>query len=783
MTVSGPDRVSSLKNRLARLVGPLLIFYMLLLLVTTWVAQQDFRASYAAQLQLDLEQRASALSYFYQERLNSLQALAEDSTFEAYFANEALGMSMEYGLRASLLKIARLLEEKARTPLLGGQPVLARLLFLNEHSRVLVDTRPDAPGLGPNFNPDLAPAGYISVLPDTGVVVLTLPCQYKDQRKGYLLAVVNHDLAFQHLVYEDGGLAASRIFILAGGHSITRGETLPEEIADQLRQWAPSEASAALDLRGSSILVHAPVKATPFCLVGQYYPTKLTGYLTSNWSIGLLGLLALFLLITLAIANRIRTQHLILQGRLEESAQHRQLLSEQNLKLEEEIRKRREYEAQLVVKANFDSLTLLPNRVLALDRLSQALLQSERQESFIGVALVDLDRFKKVNDTLGHGAGDRLLVEAAKRLTQAVREGDTVARLGGDEFLILLPGLNQWENAEFIAQRILESFARSFVIASHEFFVTTSIGLAIAPEDGRDAQTLLKNADIALYKAKDEGRNTCCFFTPTMNEDLKTRQAMENLLVHALDRNELFLVYQPVIRLADGSIAGAEALLRWRNPTLGQVPPDRFIPLSEDLGLIEEIGQWVLNQACLQASQWRRLLPFRLAVNVSSAQLRGLTVFPNAVNAALAASGFPVGNLELEVTESIVLDDSTTSRAVLQNLDALGVRLAIDDFGTGYSALSYLKKFPFDTLKIDRSFVRDLPHDEGGVALARAILAMAHALNLEVVAEGIENQDQAAFMTSQGCDLAQGYYFHKPMAPEELTRLLCLQASGPEQAT
>lgn len=783
MSASDPDRVSLLKSGLARLAGPLLIFYILLLLVTTWVAQRDFQASYTAQLQLDLDQRASALSYFYQERLNSLKALAEDSAFEAYFANEALGMSMEYGLRASLLKIARLLEEKARSPLLGGQPVLVRLLFLDEHSWVLANTHPDAPGLGLDFKPEPVPAGSIRVLPDTGAVVLVFPCQYKNQRKGYLLAVVNHELAFQHLVYEDGGLAASRIFILVDGHSMRRGENLPEEITDHLGKSASSEASMAVDPRGSSILVHAPVKATPFSLIGQYYPTKLTGYLTSGWSVGLLGLLALLILINLAISNRIRGQHLILQGRLEESAQHRRLLGEQNLKLEEEIRKRREYEAQLVVKANFDGLTLLPNRVLALDRLSQALLQLERMESFIGVALVDLDRFKKVNDTLGHVAGDRLLIEAAERLTQAVREGDTVARLGGDEFLILLPGLDQWENAEFIAQRILENFARPFVITSHEFFVTASIGLSIAPEDGRDAQALLKNADIALYKAKDEGRNTCCFFTPAMNEDLRIRQAMENLLVYALDRNELFLVYQPILRLADGTIAGAEALLRWRNPTLGQVPPDRFIPLSEDLGLIEEIGRWVLNQACLQASQWRRLVPFRLAVNVSSAQLRNLHAFPNAVNAALAASGFSADNLELEVTESIVLDDSTTSRAVLQNLDALGVRLAIDDFGTGYSALSYLKKFPFDTLKIDKSFVHDLPHDEGGVALARAILAMAHALNLEVVAEGIENQEQAVFMTSHGCDFAQGYYFHKPMAPEELTGLLRLQANRPERAT
>ena len=752
--IAGQYRLSPFKDRIGRLAGPLLILYMLLLLGVTSLAQRDFRSSYTTQLQLDLDKRAAALSYFYQERINDIRTLSSDSALEAYFANEALGMSMEYGLRASLLKASRILREKAEATTLGGQTVFSRIVFTRMDSSILLDTSNDTLRAG-RF-PVLASqtTQEVEIIADANTVVLSQPYLYKGKMHGRLLAFVNHEQAFRQLVYEGSSPAASRIVLLIEGRT-----------------------AASIDKRPGSIRVQAGVKATPFRLEAHYYPTGMTSYLTSGWSSALLALLTVFILAGVAIAKRIRSQNSILYGRFEESARHRELLHQQNRQLQEEIHKRQDYEALLSRQANFDELTGLPNRSLGMERMSQALANQQAVDELVVVLLVDLDRFKQVNDTLGHAAGDRLLVEAAQRLLDSVRESDTVARLGGDEFMILLPALNKRESAGLICRKILDSFSLPFVTANYEFFLTTSIGVAIAPDDGDDPHTLLKNADIALYKAKDEGRNTLRFFTPEMNERLKARQSMENLLIHALERNELFLLYQPVVCVTDPIIIGAEALLRWRNSALGLVSPDQFIPLCEDMGIIEEIGEWVLIQACNQASHWQSIGPLRLSVNISSVQLRVPGTFLEMVGGILKRSGLPASNLELEVTERVVLDDSSTNQSVLRGLDSLGVRLSIDDFGTGFSALGYLKKFPFDTLKIDKSFVHDLPHDAGSVALARAILAMAHALGLDVIAEGIENSAQADFLASQHCDFAQGYHFHKPMPAEDLTALLSAQSS------
>ena len=774
MPRSENTRSKAIKKWFVRLAGPLLILYVSLLLVVTFVAQRDFRESYSAQLHLDLEKRAAALSYFYLERINDIKALSEDNAFDSFFANQDLGMSMEYGLRASLLKIARAIKQKEETTTLDEQPVFTRILFIDAQSAILADTD-GASGLWQGPDPSAKKANNNFLQSERDTVILSIPYQYKGEDKGHLLAYVNSIMPFQQLVYKETSLDKAHIYILP--NLMTHDEGLPSEIADYAHELTQSDHEEPITHRSGSLLLHAHVKATPFTLIAQYYPTGLTNYLISAWFIILLALLTLFILLGVTMANRIRGQNLVLSGRIEESARHRLQLHRQNQQLLEEIRKRQESEEQLSVQANFDSLTKLPNRSLMMDRLSQSLLKIERSNSFVVLLMLDLDHFKKVNDTLGHAAGDELLVEAAHRLENSVRESDTVARLGGDEFLVLLPDLAKRESVELICRKLLDGFSKPFQIKNHEFFITASIGVAISPDDGRDTQTLLKNVDIALYKAKELGRNTFRFFTAEMNERLRERQEMENLLIHALVRNEFFLAYQPILRISDRRMIGAEVLIRWQNPLLGLVPPSIFVPLCEDMGIIIEIGEWVLNQACIQANRWRELSPFRLAVNASSVQLRNSSHFLDVVNNALIKSHFPAQNLELEVTETIVLDDSATSHSILQGLHALGVRLSIDDFGTGYSALSYLKKFPFDTLKIDKSFVKDLPHDAGSVALARAILAMAHALSLEVVAEGIEEQEQVTFMSEQGCDFAQGFYFHKPMAPDELTKLLTAQAN------
>ena len=436
-----------------------------------------------------------------------------------------------------------------------------------------------------------------------------------------------------------------------------------------------------------------------------------------------------------------------------------------------DITLRKGYEERLQRQANFDEVTGLPNRLLALDRLRSAVVSAHRHHHKVGVLFVDLDHFKKINDTLGHATGDQLLRMAADRLTSCVREEDTVARLGGDEFTVILPNMTSASHAEPVIHKILDTFSQSFVLGNHEAFVTASVGVAVFPDDGDEPHVLMQNADAAMYRAKEHGRDTFQFFTRELNLRAMERMRLESHLLHALDRDELELHYQPIVDVRSQKIIGAEALLRWSNEELGLVPPERFIPLAEDTGLIVPIGRWVLDTACRQLGRWREmgLPPLRLSVNISSRQFRGKGLV-EAVSQALEKYGIVAQCLELEITEGLLMDELPQTRATLHALDALSVRLALDDFGTGYSSLSHLKKFPVDTVKIDKSFIRDVSTDPGDATVVEAIIAMAHRLNLQVVGEGVETDDQLEFIRTRGCDLAQGYYFSEPLPPGEFAR-------------
>lgn len=439
----------------------------------------------------------------------------------------------------------------------------------------------------------------------------------------------------------------------------------------------------------------------------------------------------------------------------------------------EDITLRKSYEEQLLHQANYDVLTNLPNRLLAFDRIAQAMASKRRDSSHVVVMFLDLDRFKNVNDTLGHALGDDLLIEAAKRLNNCVRMEDTVARLGGDEFLIILPHVQQTLNSEAIAQKILQAMATPFVLSGREIYITASIGITVYPEDSDNAQVLLRNADSAMYQAKAKGRNSYCFFTQTMNEQAKQRMEIESQLRHAQERRELALHFQPVVDARSGKIVAAEALLRWHNAKLGNVSPATFIPLAEDSGLILPIGDWVLRTACQAALTWQQAdrPPVRVCVNVSVRQFRNSNII-RTLSSALEESGLPAHCLEVEITEGLLLDDAPEVQELLDKLHAMGIRISIDDFGTGYSSLSYLKKFPFDVLKIDQSFVRDVISDPEDAALASAIIHMAHELKLEVIGEGVETPEQLAFLSGNGLDMAQGYLFSKPAPAAEFSRML-----------
>jgi diguanylate cyclase (GGDEF)-like protein len=429
--------------------------------------------------------------------------------------------------------------------------------------------------------------------------------------------------------------------------------------------------------------------------------------------------------------------------------------------------------------AYHDALTGLPNRSLVLDRLEQGLRMAGHHDRMMAVLFLDLDRFKNINDTLGHLVGDELLRQVARRLRQLLPQEVTLARLGGDEFLVLIEDLEDPAQAARIADTIASELDAPFLIASQDLHISASIGVSLYPRDGTDEQTLLRYADTALYKAKSAGRNTYCFFSPDMNAHAHARLRLENEFRQAIERGELCLHYQPQID-REGRLSGVEALLRWQHPHRGLISPTEFIPMAEDTGLIHVVGDWVLEEACRQARRWQQLgyPDMRVAVNLSVRQLqrRGLD---QTVRSVLRRSGLAPAHLELEITESSMMDDPLGTMALLHTLRGIGVQLSVDDFGTGYSSLSYLKRFPLQRLKIDRSFVDGIPDDGEDLAIVEAIVALARKLNLRIVAEGVETGVQRELLSELGCDEMQGFLLGRPMPPGDLEVLLARDLRRP----
>lgn len=438
----------------------------------------------------------------------------------------------------------------------------------------------------------------------------------------------------------------------------------------------------------------------------------------------------------------------------------------------EEIKRAQEH---LDYMAHFDALTGLPNRTLFTDRVRQALLQAQRQESLVAAMFIDLDNFKSINDSLGHTFGDELLKIVAQRIAVCLREGDTVARLGGDEFIVMLPSLNDPQDASQVAHKILTALGQTVDIDRHEVYATASIGISIFPDDAQEMEKLLANADAAMYHAKKFGKNNYQFFAEEMNVEVQNYLKLEKHLRHAVERNELVLHYQPQIDAETGRAIGMEALLRWNSPEFGLVNPADFIPLAEETGLIVPIGAWVLHTACCQAMRWQLAgMPVRVAVNLSGRQFKqqNRQQLLDTVISVLKETGLPPDLLELEITESIMMEHLDATLDILGKLKEVGVRFSVDDFGTGYSSLSYLKQLPIHTLKIDKSFINDIVSDPNDAAIVGAITVMAQRLNLEVVAEGVETREQLKFMQELRCQSIQGYYFSQPLAEEDATLFL-----------
>jgi diguanylate cyclase (GGDEF)-like protein len=438
-----------------------------------------------------------------------------------------------------------------------------------------------------------------------------------------------------------------------------------------------------------------------------------------------------------------------------------------------DITERKRYEDQLIKQANYDELTGLPNRTLFLDRLTQTLLKAKRNRQLVGLLYIDLDHFKVVNDTHGHVTGDHLLQQAAKRLRTCLRQSDTLARLGGDEFTVILENINSEEDAALVADKIIASLKKSFLVDGYEAFIGASVGITIYPNDTDDPVTMLRNADIALFRAKEMGRSTFCFFTQNMDQEVLNRVNLANDLRRAVEQDELSVYYQPIVDLNTGNIVYAEALVRWFHPQRGAVPPDLFIPLAEETGVIGPLGEWVMQEACEQAALWQKMVSDspRVSVNLSVRQLKlGLT--KEKIIQILDNAGLPTNRLSFEITESMIMKDTDESINWMKSIRELGVHFSVDDFGTGYSSLSYLKRLPVDVLKIDRSFIKDMMDDSDDASLVKTIIAIGQSLRLKVVAEGVEDVHQINFLHELKCDTVQGYHYSKPIPANEFAEFL-----------
>jgi len=441
--------------------------------------------------------------------------------------------------------------------------------------------------------------------------------------------------------------------------------------------------------------------------------------------------------------------------------------------LHAEIAERKQAEERIRYMAHYDALTGLPNRILLQDRIKQAVAYAHRNLTHVAVLFIDLDYFKNINDSLGHQVGDRLLQMVASRMQGCLREGDSAARLGGDEFVLNLPFVTGSSDAALVAQKVLNSLNRPFILDDHELHVSGSIGISLYPDDGADVETLMRTADTAMYHAKERGRRNYQFFTKVLNKAAQQRLLMESRLRQTFARNEFVLHYQPQVDMTSGAIFSAEALLRWQRPGRSPISCSSFISVAEETGLIVAIGEWVLRQACRQLKQWQNAghPELRIAVNLSPRQFHEPR-FLNTIVDILDETGLAPTSLDLEITESLLLQRNDDNVAVLNQLSDMGIQLSVDDFGTGYSSLAYLQRFPVHAIKIDQSFVRDVGRDANATALVSAIIAMAHSLRLKVLAEGVQSSRQADFLISHGCIVAQGFYYSKAVSANEFMKML-----------
>lgn len=786
-----------------------LVGYVSYLLISVFNSQLALRQSSMKAWKLDIAKRATSTGYYFSERKYDAQRLLASREIFAYFANKALGMSEAYGLKANLFLVQDLFKKTLNEKTIHGGYIYKRIALIDSTGKLLADTS-QIPSLAKEdqwhnyLKPDaIMPIMMIEEQSLNNHIILTQACFFKNNYAGQLVIWVDAQPLFDYLVDFSNSPSNLDIRIVDEKNRMIKSNsnnTILDFNLDILNSKLSTGDQQVFQIAGQKdassevIGIRIPINNTPFDLLALIPSVEIYGQ-SNPWQLLMtMGSLAIIIFLVGGGLALVKVQNLVLKVRFDEISTQGELLASKNIQLEREIELRKKVEHELLFKqaeikkqkdqlqkamdktyilAYHDALTGLPNRDLLYDRLHQAQTLANRDGSQLALFFLDLDRFKEINDTLGHGSGDLLLKAVADRLKTCVRESDTVARLGGDEFIILLNSIRNAREVEAIAQKVLESLDKRFNIAGQDIFISTSIGVVLYPNDSQDSMTLLKQADMAMYSAKEKGRNNYQFFSRELNESAIKRRELETHLRQAIQDQEFFLVYQPQINVFTGEIIGLETLLRWAHPEKGTIYPSDFIMLAEETGLIFPIGHWVIRTACFQMMNWLAmgLSGFRIAVNISGKQFHQ-TNFIEMIDNVLEETKLPPYCLELEFTESIIMKNARKNIQKLLELKKRGIKMAIDDFGTGYSSLSYLKNFPIDLVKIDKSFIQDIDFNLNDTAIIKAILAMMHSLGIDVIAEGVETKSQCDSLILHNCIKMQGYYFSRPKPTEEITQLL-----------
>ncbi|HCG8610794.1 putative bifunctional diguanylate cyclase/phosphodiesterase [Vibrio parahaemolyticus] len=745
--------------------------YLAILIVVTSLGQNKLKDSQYRELDLKVKSYASTLDNLFTIASEDVDNLSSDKTVQTFFANLASGMSMEYGLGASLINLKRRFDEKIDGKLINSSNIYNKLTLVGSDGTTIVTTGPK--DLKPMDIHDLMTQhGHpeeVCATRDGDNIRIQVIKQVKFSGKpvAFLIADINKDIVIEQLTNQEHEDSYSRMVLkikdveMVVWDSITKNSTTNADENHFL--------SKVLD---GKIYFEVPVEQHHFKLMAWFEPLNERDIFTSRLFIVGLSILAVMIVIALCYAFVANNNKLELKIKLEEEKKRKDILSQQNLKLTKEIERRKASEKELAFQAKYDTLTELPNRSYGSERLALELIRASRTGSKVLVMFIDLDHFKQINDSMGHFVGDEILKLSAQRLQNVARKTDLLVRIGGDEFLLVIPDLPDNDTAKRVASSVLSAFSEPFVWNNHEFFLTGSVGMSVFPDDGDNAEQLLACADMAMYRVKQDGRDAFCFYNHNMNQDLQRYLDLESRLRNAISNQLLEMYYQPIIELKSGKIVGAEALMRWNDEKFGFVNPEEFISIAEKNGLIHQLGEFAIQQACYQAAQWQSISPLFVSVNFSSVQFRYCDRLLAFIRQSLEESGLPAEQFDVEVTESLLFNHDDELVDMLDNLRALGTKLTIDDFGTGYSALSYLQKFPFDRLKIDRSFMQNVFENDSDRELVNVIIAMAKALRLKIVAEGIEEQRHVDYLNELNCEFGQGFHYSRPVPAKEFEQLL-----------